>query len=93
MLIFCQRSTWTAVSVAYAKRFEAVFLCMQPKGPQMSYATVTKYIKKSKAFVGKWVQRFKESKNVDDLPDRGSIGKVTKKDVKLIVALFSRNPN
>lgn len=81
------------MSAAYAKRFEAVFLCTHPKGPKMSYAAAAKYIKKSRAFVEKWVQRFKELKNVDDLPDRGSIEKVTKKNEKLIVALFSRNPS
>lgn len=59
----------------------------------MSYSAAAKYIKKSRAFVEKWVKRFKESKNVDDLPDRGLTGKVTKKSLKLILALFSRNPS
>ena len=54
----------------------------------MNYVVAAKYIKKSVSFVKKWVQRFKESKTVDDLPNRGSVGKVTKKDEKRIVALF-----
>ena len=53
----------------------------------MSYAVAAKYIKKSKAFIHKWVNRFKESKHVDDFSDRGSIGKVIKKEEKLIVTL------
>lgn len=48
-------------------------------------------MKKSKAFISKWVQRYKEIKPVDDLPERGSIGKVSPKADKMIVKLFSRN--
>ena len=58
----------------------------------MNYVVAAKYIEKLVSFVKKWVQRFKESKTVDDLPNRGSVGKVTKKDEKRIVALFSRSP-
>ncbi|CAG9569551.1 unnamed protein product [Danaus chrysippus] len=49
-------------------------------------------MRKSKAFVQKWVQRYKVAKNVDDLPERGSIEKVDKKDEERIINLFSRNP-
>ena len=52
-----------------------------------------KYMKKSKSFVQKWVQRYNVAKNVDDLLERGLICKVDKKDDKKIVNLFSRNPN
>lgn len=79
------------MSSAYAKRFEAVFLCIHPKGPKMPYATAAKYIRKSKAFVQKWVQRFKECKNLDDFPERGLKGKVTKRALKVILALFSKD--
>ncbi|KYN43953.1 hypothetical protein ALC56_01491 [Trachymyrmex septentrionalis] len=43
-----------------------VFLCTHPKGSKMSQLAAAKYMKKSK------------SKNVDDLPERGSICKVDK---------------
>ena len=59
------------MSSVYAKRFEAVFLCTHPKGPLMSYTAAAKYIKKSKSFVKKWVERYKANKTVDDLPERG----------------------
>ena len=59
------------MSSVYAKRFEAVFLCTHPKGPLMSYTAAAKYIKKSKWFVKKWVERYKAKKTVDDLPERG----------------------
>lgn len=80
------------MSAKYASRYEAVFLCTHPKGPKMSQSAAAKYMRKSKAFVQKWIQRYKVAKNVDDLPERGSIGKVDKKDEKKIVNLFSRNP-
>ena len=71
--IFRRENTKIAMSAIYAKRFEAVFLCTHPKGPKMNYVVAAKYIKKSVSFVKKWVQRFKESKTVDDLPNRGSV--------------------
>ena len=76
------------MSTKYASRYEAVFLCTHPK---MSQLAAAKYMKKSKSFVQKWVQ-YNVTKNVDDLPERGSICKVDKKDDKKIVNLFSRNP-
>lgn len=80
------------MSAAYASRYEAVFLCSHPKGPKMSYVAAAKYMGKSKSFVAKWVQQYKKTKNVDDLPERGSIGKVTPNMEKKIVNLFKRNP-
>lgn len=80
------------MSANYASRYEAVFLCSHPKGPKMSHAAAAKYMRKSKAFVQKWVTRYKSFKNVDDFQERGSIGKVTPKVEKMIINLFSRNP-
>lgn len=80
------------MSAAYASRYEAVFLCSHPKGPKMSYGAAAKYMKKSKAFVSKWVKRYSEVKNVDDLPDRGSVQKTTKKEDKMILRVFEKNP-
>jgi len=39
----------------------------------MSYVAAAKYMGKSKSFVAKWVQQYKKTKNVDDLPERGSM--------------------
>ncbi|KAK1127115.1 hypothetical protein K0M31_003663 [Melipona bicolor] len=42
------------MSVKYAKRFEAVFLCYHPKGhPKMTVRTAAKYLRKSRQFVDK----------------------------------------
>lgn len=79
------------MSVAYVSRYEAVFLCTHPKGPKMSYGAAAKYMKKSKAYVSKWVKRYLEVKNVDDLPDRGFTPKTTKKEDKMILKVFEKN--
>jgi len=39
------------MSAAYASRYEAMFLCLYPKGPKMSYRAAAKYMKKSNTFV------------------------------------------
>ncbi|EFN89470.1 hypothetical protein EAI_06071 [Harpegnathos saltator] len=57
----------------------------------MSYQTAAKYMKKSKTFVSKWMNRCVEVKNVDDLPERGSIQKTTDKEDKLILQMFANN--
>lgn len=80
------------MSAAYASRYEAVFLCSHPKGPKMSYTAAAKYMKKSKTFISKWVKRYLEVKNVDDLPNRGTKSKTTKTEDKLILREFEKNP-
>ncbi|KOC60755.1 hypothetical protein WH47_06901 [Habropoda laboriosa] len=65
------------MSAAYASRYEAVFLCTHPKGPKMSRQQAAKYMRKFKTFVTKWVNRYLEVKNVDDLPKRGTTPKIT----------------
>lgn len=80
------------MSLAFAKRFEAVFLCTHPKGPKMSFSQAAKYIKKSKYFVEKWNKHYAEHKNVDDLPNRGVTRKTSKKDDLEIRRLFEAKP-
>ena len=53
------------MSVAYAPRYKSVFLYTDQKSPKISYATVTKYMEKSKSFVSKWMQRYKEPRTVE----------------------------
>ena len=58
----------------------------------MSYAAAAKYIKKSKSFAKKWVERYKANKTVDDLPERGKSRATTSKQDKAIIKLFERLP-
>lgn len=80
------------MSSAYATRFEAVFLCVHPKGPKISVAKAAKYLRKSESFVRKWINRYEQFKHVDDLPGRGTKSKVTKQEVDEIIELFTKNP-
>ena len=79
------------MSVAYAKRFEAVFLCSHPKGPKMSYAATAKYIKKSVAFVQKWNTHYAVHKNVNDSANRGKAKATTKRQDLAIQRIFIEN--
>ena len=58
----------------------------------MSYAAATKYIKKSKSFVKKWVERYKANKTVDDLPERDKSRATTSKQDKATIKLLERLP-
>ena len=46
----------------------------------------------SKAFISKWVKRFGEQKDVDDLPKHSGISEVFEKAEISIIAMFSKNP-
>jgi len=54
----------------------------------MSFSAVAWYMKKSKDFVRKWINRYKQIKNVDDLPERRKTRVTTKKQGKIIIKLF-----
>ena len=77
------------MSAIYAKRFEAVFLCTHARGPHLSYSAAGKVLKKSKPFVQMWVERYRNTQTVDDLPEKGETQATSSKDDKMIVALFS----
>ena len=79
------------MSAKYLKRFEAVFLVNHANGPKLSYAPAAKFLRKSKVFVQKWVKRFTEVGNVDDLPERGRSQATKSKQDEMIVRLFRRN--
>ena len=60
------------MSAICAKRYKVVFLCTHARGPHPSYSAAAKVLKKSKHFVQMWVERYRDTKTVDD---RGSHGK------------------
>ena len=59
------------MSAIYAKRYVAVFLCTYARGPHLSYSAAAKVLKKSKHFVKMWVERYRDTKPVDNLPGKG----------------------
>lgn len=58
--------------------------------PNLNVQTTAKYIKKFKGYVSKWVQWYKQFKNVDDLPDRDIIRTITEKQIKAIGNLLKK---
>lgn len=58
----------------------------------MSRVQAAKYMNKSKAFVTKWVNRYLDTKHVDDLPERGKTKKTSSTEDKRITNLFLKNP-
>lgn len=58
----------------------------------MSRDRAAKYMNKSKAFVNKWVKRYSETKNVDDLPERGKTKSTSSAENKRILQIFMKNP-
>lgn len=71
------------MSTAYVSHFEIVFLCEHPKGLEISQSAA-KYMRKSKSFIQKWLQWYKEAKTINDLPKRLDT-KIYKKNDKRIV--------
>lgn len=80
------------MSEKYLKRYEAVFLVHHAKGQKLSYKSAAKYIKKSESFVKKWVKRFLDVGNVNDLPKRGSCRTTNKQEDREIIRLFKDSP-
>ena len=80
------------MSAIYAKPYEAVFLCTHAHGPHLSHSVAANVLRKSKHFVEMWVERYRDTKTVDDLPGKGETRATSSKEDKMIVALFQRNP-
>ena len=49
-------------------------------------------LEKSKHFVQMWVERYRDTETVDDLPGKGETRATSSKEDKMIVALFKCNP-
>lgn len=56
----------------------------------MTFAATAKFLKRSKDFVRKWVNRYKDTNTVDDLPNRGLKRSTTVREDKVVVELFKR---
>ena len=54
----------------------------------MTYKAVAKYMHKSEDFIWKWYD-IKEQKNVYDFPDKWKMRRISKKEDKIILKLFS----
>jgi len=61
----------SASSIYYKQRWEIVFLCHHAKGPKMSPPSAAKYLRISPNAVNLWLERYKVTGTVDDIPKIG----------------------
>jgi len=74
------------MSAVYASRYEAVFLCLHPKEPKMSYEAAAKYMsEKSKTYVNKRVKYYFNVKKSIVI-----LCKKTKKKDRVILRVFEK---
>jgi len=59
------------MSAKFLKQYKAVIFVNHPKRPKLTNKAAAKYMRKFESFVKKWVKRYLEVGNVDDLPERG----------------------
>jgi len=77
------RRTYFVMNTAYSSQFETVFLCTYSKGSKISREATAKHMRKSKAYVNRWVKRYLKVKNIDDLSERGFAQKMTRGQTNL----------
>jgi len=71
-------------------RYETMFLCCIQKDKKCRTESLLNTWKSQK-HLSKWIKRYFNVKNIDDLPDCGSVQK-TKKEDRVILLVFEKNP-
>lgn len=79
------------MSAQFLKRSEAMFLINHAKWPKMSYKVAAKYMRKSEPCIKRWVNRYFEVGNVDNLPDRWLDQPTTTKKMQIIMRRENAN--
>ena len=69
------------------KRYEIIFLSNHPLGPQLSYTDMAKTVHCSTSTVKYWLNRWNESKDLDDSPRSGRPRATTQEQDQRIVSL------
>ena len=59
------------MSLPLHKRYEIVFLHEHPNGPKLGYTEIIKIVKCSRDTVSHWINRWKETKDLNDKPKTG----------------------
>ena len=78
--------------LSYKKRLEIVFLSLHPKGPHMGNATISRWIKCHINTVKFWVNRYKRTGDVLDLPKKSRSRATTLKQDDMIVKVAENEP-
>ena len=76
----------------YKKRWQAVFYCIDPHGPNYSYKKAASLLKISKTSVHRWVCRYKQTGTLNDVPKSGRLRATQPKHEKLIDRQIAKNP-
>ena len=61
--------------------------------PNLLYLAAAKVLQKSKHFVQMWVKRYRDTKTIDDLPERGETRATSNKEDKAIYCTVQAQPN
>lgn len=79
------------MSLSNHRRWEIIFLLKHPHGPKWSEYKVGKYLGIDRKTVQKWVKRYEETGDVQDLEGRGRNRKTLDKIDKKIIRLFEKD--
>ena len=79
------------MSLPIHKRYEIIFLHTHPKGLKLGLAATAKYIGCSKSTVNNWVQRWTETKDLNDKPKSERNRVTTEKQDEKIIELAKKD--
>ena len=78
------------MSLPIHKGYEIIFLSCHPRGPKLGLKAVAKEVKCDKKAVKYWLNRWKQSKDLTDLPRSGRPRETTQKQDERIVSLANQ---
>ncbi len=78
------------MSLPIHKRYEIIFLSCHPRGPKLGLKRVAKVVKCHKKTVKYWLDRWKESKDLTDLPRSGPPRATAPEQDERIVSLANK---
>src|SRR5208337_5031413 len=73
------------------KQYEIIFLYTYPKGPKLGLAATAKYIGCSKPIVKYWLEKWNESKDLNDKLKSGQKRSTTEKQDKKMIELAEKD--
>ena len=81
------------MSLPIHKRYKIIFLHIHPKDPKLGLEAIAKYVHCSKPTVVYWVQRWQETKDLNDQPKSGRNRSTTPKQDEKIIELAQKQTN
>lgn len=81
------------MALSIQKRWEIVFLSKHEKGPKWNESQVSRYLRIDRQTVRRWVTRYEESGDVQDLERKGRKRKTSMRNDNAIIRLFEKDPS